>query len=70
MNKKWKPQVGEQYYIITELGYIWPIVWDCSDGDKRGYTFGNVFKTQQQARQAAKLVKQTLLAFHIKLNRE
>lgn len=63
MKKRWKPD-QEEYYIITPTGGV----RKCSVIEEvfyaEYYSFGNCFKTYEDAEQAAKEVKKLLLKLH------
>ena len=63
--KRWKPELGNAYWSVS--GYradTLYFIWYGNGTDVGLYKIGNVFKTKRQAQQAAKAVKETLLAFH------
>lgn len=63
---RWKPQVGEIYWII-ELYPIQAVNLTTNDGfdkDEDLYKSGNCFKTEEEAERALEMVKETLLKCH------
>ena len=52
---RWKPERGDQYFYLsfTSTKIIVNEIWDGSDFDKRCFLNGIVFKTEEQAREAA-----------------
>ena len=61
---RWRAKEGEDYYYITGRGHV---VGDEEGGlpeDIERYEFGNYFRTQEQAEEAAKRVKEALHKYH------
>ena len=64
--ERWKPEEGDLYYTI-DFGNEEKISrydWVNDDEDKRMYESGVVFPTEEQAKEAAKKVKDLLLNLH------
>ena len=62
--KRWKPEYNGYYFLVEDFGRVNNMIWRNDRIDKLQFAFGNVFKTKRQAQQAAKAVKEILLAFH------
>lgn len=61
---RWRAENGERYYRIINFSYIESIreyfaVWNNGD-----YELYNYFRTREQAKEAAKRVKETLMKYH------
>jgi hypothetical protein len=63
---RWKPQVGEIYWIIElyPIKAVNQITSDGFDKDDNLYNCGNCFKTEEEAERALEMVKETLINFH------
>ncbi len=58
---RWKPEVDEEYWFLTPSGDVDVYLWRNDKIDHGFYKFGNCFKTEKQAKAAAKGVKEYLL---------
>jgi len=59
--KKWKPEEGEEYYIVSFDGDVyWRNYNERSTDDMSIIEFGNYFKTKQEAREMATKIKELL----------
>ena len=66
VDKRWKPRVGESYWII-ELYPINAVNLTINDGfnkDENLYNCGNCFKTREEAERALEKVKELLVSLH------
>lgn len=64
MTKRWKPEINEIYYYISES---FTVEVDCNKNvftDKERIYCGNCFKTEKEAQAAVKKVKDLLLGLH------
>jgi hypothetical protein len=61
---RWKPELGERYFYVGGGGLVNFNYWENDEADHFYYNFGNMFQTEEQAEQALKRVKETLLNFH------
>jgi hypothetical protein len=63
MSERWKPEEGEQYWIIA-FSEVVQSEWreDCADLSR--WRMGNCFKTKEEAESAAEKVKALLLSLH------
>ena len=61
---RWRAKEGEEYCYVGNQGIIMVDKEDGHCADKNRHDFGNYFRTQEQAEEAAKLVKATLKKFH------
>ena len=73
--ERWNPENAEEYYFVAnEEGNTSNWVWDedaFSDPksyESRRYKTGNCFQTKDQAKEAFKRIKKTLLEYHEELN--
>ncbi|MDE7180072.1 MAG: hypothetical protein K2N88_02605 [Muribaculaceae bacterium] len=64
--KRWRAKLGEKYWVVDiELSPTWSE--EKNDGyDKVRYNNGNYFRTEEEAKQAAEAVRETLEKFHEK----
>jgi len=56
-DKRWKPTIGDSYYIIRSDGLLVPYKWNDSDYDNGCYAIGNCFKTWEEAKFARESLK-------------
>lgn len=54
INKRWEPEIGETYYYSHSLGLVSSAIWDNNRADDWRYLTGNVFKTEQGAKEYRK----------------
>lgn len=47
--RRWKPNLGDIYYFISNAGSIICTHWDDCASDRGRYAIGNVFKTEEEA---------------------
>jgi|688.fasta_scaffold00957_3 hypothetical protein len=69
--QRWKPESEQLYHYVTDSGFEHRLI--ATDNEYRflrRYDFGNCFKTQAQAQEAARRVRETLLNYHKELNNE
>ena len=58
---KWKPKVGEQYWVIAHLDCVEHFDWEPdNEFDVRHYKIGNCYRTKKEAMQALRRVKKAL----------
>lgn len=60
----WRVEDGKKYYYVDNQGIIMIDTEDGHDFDKNRYEFGNYFHTEEQAKEAAERVKETLRKYH------
>ena len=61
---RWRAEDGEEYYYVGNQGIL---MVDREDGmctDQNRYLFDNYFRTEEQAEEAARRVKETLRKYH------
>lgn len=68
--KRWKPDFGDNYYVICSWGQPSLVIFHTGEIPKRRYKFGNCFRTKKQAQEAARRVRETLKNYHRELNNE
>ena len=63
---RWKPKLGEDYWVInfSLAGGVFQDTWDDGSVDSIRLERGNVFKTEKEATAAAKKVRALLLSLH------
>ena len=61
---RWRAEKGECFYMILPGCVVGSLRDNHLDYCSELYNIGNYFRTQEEAEQAAKLVKETLLKFH------
>ena len=49
VNKRWKPEIDENYFRILASGYVSPDIWRNDHIDNDVYNLRNVFKTRKEA---------------------
>ena len=64
IEERWKPREENKYYYITDHGSPNIYLTEYRSTLDSRYEFGNVFRTEEQAIEAAKRVKETLRKFH------
>jgi len=66
--QRWKPENGNGYYVIRSSGIaVYTISIDTLSNECT-YNFGNCFQTKEQAEEAARRMRETLLNYHKELN--
>ncbi len=68
VDARWKPEYSEHYWHVAVTGRVEVTTWEDRGFDEKLYSGGNCFKTEEQAQEAAKRVKATLLEYHEELN--
>lgn len=48
-NRIWKPEIGSEYYFVSDYADPTPDHWDDVDTDRDRLNMGNVFKTKKEA---------------------
>lgn len=56
-SKVWKPEMNEQYYLVTTFGDISCFNWDDDSGDNDLYSIGNCYRTEEEAEFAMERMK-------------
>lgn len=64
MNKRWKPEEGERYWVLGSRGDTVNHTWNADQFDIQLYNTGNCFRAKVEAEAAAEKVKEFLLALH------
>ena len=67
IDERWKPEDKDDYWYIGDCGHIYCAVWNNTGVDDVRYLRGDCFLKPQQATEAAKRTKQTLLDYHKEL---
>lgn len=49
-NKKWKPEIGQEFYYVNTAGIVCKILWQNCQIDNYLYNFLRIFKTQQECK--------------------
>ena len=55
--KVWKPEKGEEYWLITDHGNHYNDIWDGYSVENRRYDVGNCFKTEAEAEAMIEKIK-------------
>ena len=55
--KKWKPEIDEKYWFINDCGMVDWASWCDDESDNWRYLTGNVFKTEQEAKEYKKKIE-------------
>ena len=67
MQERWKPENGNEYYVMDILeGDVCEYTWEDDLIDKGYWEAGNCFRTEAEAQAAAEKVKALLLSLHDK----
>lgn len=53
----WKPETGERYYVVSDIGAVGALCWCNDEIDKRKLDIGNVFRTKSEAARALHRLK-------------
>lgn len=56
-SKVWKPKENREYWYITEDGVVDTGVWEDFECEKRMYSMGNCYKTEEEALEALEIKK-------------
>ena len=65
--ERWKPMEGEDYYAVDDSGGVDDCYNACQKDTDKVRRFGNCFRTKEQATEASKRIKQTLMEYHREL---
>jgi hypothetical protein len=68
--QRWKPKDGNGYYIIRSSGIVVYTISHDTLSNECTYNFGNCFQTSEQAIEAARRVRETLLNYHKELQND
>ena len=60
--EKWKPSVGDRYWIITTDGVVGNLIWNDDPADNRLFNLGNYFRTREEALAMVEKIKKLLNA--------
>jgi hypothetical protein len=59
--KRWKPEIGEKYYIVHSVwGFVDERIWASGLADKSCYKLGNYFRNKREAQAKLKQIKKIL----------
>ena len=61
MSERWKPEKGKRYWIINFDGSVFSTTYCQDNGDARIIKFGNMFKTEEEAKAAVEKIRKFLL---------
>lgn len=61
---RWKPDEDDEYYYIDNDGEVESDTWDGAEEDIARYNLGNCFRSDNQAEQARKVLRETLINCH------
>lgn len=56
----WTPEIGKQYYYITDSGFVNWLNWDNDKGDNERKDFLGIFRTQAEAEARLQEIKDNL----------
>ena len=56
-SKMWKPELGDQFYIILSNGDVFKQAWDGGPNDEHFYLIGNIFRTKEEAKEEVERIK-------------
>ena len=54
---RWKPELGEKYYLSDSNGSVYDSVWSNDYIDRSRFEIGNCFQTKEEAEQAVEKLK-------------
>ena len=60
---KWKPEYDELFWYITYDGEVDSGYWSNNRHEEPLYNSGRVFKTEEQAQEVCKRIKEVLIAY-------
>lgn len=63
MSERWKPEIGEQYWVVAFTDTV-QSVWRSDVADNSRWRMGNCFKTKEEAVVALKKITALLLSLH------
>ena len=66
----WEPEKGDKYYVVVCDGNVQDVVWVDTGWDKRRLDYHNVYKTREQAEQAARYQQRYNMVLQAVLNLE
>ena len=69
VDERWKPGYSSMYWMLNSMGGVEEFKWLGTDYNYSYYNNGNCFQTKDQAEEAAKRIKQTLMDFHKELSK-
>lgn len=61
---RWEPDEGDEYYYVDNDGEVESDTWDGAEEDNARYNLGNCFRSNNQAEQARKVLRETLINCH------
>lgn len=61
---RWRAEEGKDYFIVSSQGKIVEYEENNNCIDEDSYEFGNYFRTEEQAKEAAKRIKEVLYKYH------
>lgn len=61
---RWRAKEGEYYYYVNADGFVSVIKHTNYITDYYRYDFGNYFRTKEQAKEAARRIKESLFKYH------
>ncbi len=65
---RWRPNVGQSYYALTDNFEVNLVRWNNDAADNSFYGSYRVFRTSEQAYKAKDQVRKMLLEFHKEIN--
>ena len=68
--QRWKPETNQWYYYATKDGDWGKYQYADGSFDCNMYNFGNCFQSREQAQEAARRVRETLLNYHKEISHE
>ena len=66
----WRPKNGDEYFYFLGHGDVYKAIRGEIYGEIKFIEYGNCFQTNEQAQEAARRVKETLLKYHEELNQK
>jgi hypothetical protein len=64
MRARWIPAMNAAYWYIDETGEVQTAGWSDNSDDRKRFSFGNIFKSYQQAEALRNKIKRALFTFH------
>lgn len=64
---RWRAKNGEKYYVVNNFGHVVADKESGFDIDRLRWEFGNYSQTEEEAQEAAKILREALCKFHAEI---
>lgn len=68
--KRWRASSQGNYFFVNTFGDVLIQIEQSSDADYERHKYGNYFRTEEQAKEAAKRIKKLLAEYQEEINKE